>query len=139
MNPKTRLDAVVRIREVDEDRAKLTLAEAQRLARDAAAAVRSAAARAHVDERRGGTAADWAIVESAHIRALQDARQAEHDERAAAEKLGASRAHYVGARTRAEALRRVLEARRSEMRVAERSAERKAMDEVATLLYGRRW
>jgi len=44
----------------------------------------------------------------------------------------------VGARTRAEALRRVLEARRSEMQVAERLTEHKEMDEVASLLRCRR-
>jgi len=40
--------------------------------------------------------------------------------------------------TRAEALRRVLEARRSEMRVAESLTEHKEMDEVASLLRVRR-
>jgi hypothetical protein len=44
----------------------------------------------------------------------------------------------VGARTRAEALRRVVEVRRSEMHVAERLTELKEMDEVASLLRVRR-
>jgi flagellar biosynthesis chaperone FliJ len=109
----------------------MTLAEAQRLALATAAAVREAAQRALADERRSGTAADWTLIEFAHIRALQDARRAEIERRAAEEKLGV-------ARTRAEALRRVLEARRSEMRVAESLTEHKEMDEVATLLRCRR-
>ena len=138
MSPKTRLDAAVRVREVDEDRARMTLAEAQRLALATAAAVREAAQRALADERSSGTAADWTIIEFAHIRALQDARRAEIERRAAEEKLGISRARFVGARTRAEALRRVLEARRSEMRVAESLTEHKEMDEVATMLRCRR-
>ena len=138
MRPKTRLDAAVRVREVDEDRARMTLAEAQRLALATANAVREAAQRALADERRSGTAADWTIIEFAHIRALQDARRAELERRAAEEKLGISRERFVGARTRAEALRRVLEVRRSEMRVAESLTEHKEMDEVATLLRSRR-
>jgi len=138
VSSSTRLDAAVRVREVDEDRARMTLAEAQRLALATAAAVREAAQRALVDDRHTGTAADWTIIEFAHIRALQDARRAELERRAAEEKLGVSRERFVGARTRAEALRRVLEARRSEMRVAERLTEHKAMDEVASLLRGRR-
>jgi len=138
VNPKNRLDAAVRIREVDEDRARVTLAEAQRLAMKSAAVVHEAAKRALADHRGSGTAADWTLIESAHIRALQDARRAEVEKSAAEEKLGISRERFVGARTRAEALRRVLEARRSEMQAAERLSEHKAMDEVAVLLRGRR-
>ena len=138
MRQKTRLDAAVRVREVDEDRARMTLAEAQRLALATAAAVREAAQRALADERRSGTAADWTLIEFALIRALQDARRAELERRAAEQKLGVSRERFVGARARAEALRRVLEARHSEMQVAERLSENKEMDEVATLLRSRR-
>ncbi len=116
----------------------MTLAEAQRLALATAAAVREAAQRALADERRSGTAADWTLIEFAHIRALQDTRRAELERRAAEQKLGASRERFVGARARAEALRRVLEARHSEMQVAERLSENKEMDEVATLLRSRR-
>jgi flagellar biosynthesis chaperone FliJ len=138
VSPKTRLDAAVRVREVAEDRARMTLAEAQRLAQQTADAVREAAQRALTDERCSGSAADWTIIEFAHIRALQDARRAEVERRAAEEKLGVSRACFVGARTRAEALRRVVEVRRSEMHVAERLTELKEMDEVASLLRVRR-
>jgi flagellar biosynthesis chaperone FliJ len=138
VSPKNRLDAAVRIREVDENRARLTLAEAQRLALATAAAVRETAQRALADDRCSGSAADWTLIEFAHIRALQDARRAELEKRAAEEKLGVSRACFLGARHRAEALRRVLELRRAETRVAERLSEHKAMDEVATLLRSRR-
>jgi len=138
VNPKTSLDAAVRVREVAEDRARMTLAEAQRLALRTADAVREAAQRALTDERCSGSAADWTIIEFAHIRALQDARRAEQERLAAEEKLGASRERFMGARIRAEALRRVLEARRSEMQVAERLTEHKEMDEVASLLRCRR-
>lgn len=114
------------------------MAEAQRLALATQAAVRTAAARAMADERRRGSADDWSLIESAHIRALADARQAERDKLMADEKLGLSRAHFVGARTRAEAMRRVRESRLCELRAAERLGELKQMDEVATMLHGRR-
>lgn len=138
MSPPTRLDAVVRLREVDEDRARNKMAEAQRLALATQAAVRETATRALTDERRRGSADDWSLVENAHIRALADARQAERDKLVAEEKLGQSRQSFVGARTRAEAMRRVRESRLSELRTAERLGELKQMDEVATMLYGRR-
>jgi flagellar biosynthesis chaperone FliJ len=139
VSPKTRLDAAVRIREVAEDQARLTLAEAQRVARAAQAAVRLAAEKARADERCTGSAADWTLVESAHLRALQEARQAERDEQTAVEKLGASRAHYVGAHLRAEALRKVVDTRLAELAVADRSTERRNMDEIAVVLRGRRF
>jgi flagellar export protein FliJ len=138
VSPPTRLDAVVRLREVDEDRARSKMAEAQRLALATQAAVREAAARALADDRRRGSADDWSLIESAHIRALADARQAERDKMMADEKLGQSRQRFVGARTRAEAMRRVRESRLSEIRTAERLGELKQMDEVATVLHGRR-
>jgi flagellar biosynthesis chaperone FliJ len=138
VSPKNRLDAAVRIREVAENRARLTLAEAQRLALATAAAVHETTQRALADDRCSGSAADWTLIEFAHIRALQDARRAETEKRAAEEKLGVSRASFLGARQRAEALRRVLESRRAETLVAERLTEHKAMDEVATLLRSRR-
>jgi flagellar biosynthesis chaperone FliJ len=114
------------------------MAEAQRLALATQAAVREAAARALSDERRRGSVDDWSLIENAHVRALQDARQAELNKIMADEKLDKTREYFVGARTRAEAMRRVRETRRSEVRTAERLGELKQMDEVATLLHGRR-
>jgi flagellar biosynthesis chaperone FliJ len=114
------------------------MAEAQRLALATQAAVREAASRALADERRRGSADDWALIENAHIRALTDARQAERDKLMADEKLGLSRERFVSARTRAEAMRRVREARISDLRATERLGELKQMDEVATMLHGRR-
>ena len=114
------------------------MAEAQRLALATQSAVRETAARALTDERRPGSADDWSLIENAHVRALQDARQAELNKIMADEKLDKTREYFVGARTRAEAKRRVRETRRSEVRTAERLGELKQMDEVATLLHGRR-
>jgi flagellar export protein FliJ len=137
VSAKTRLETVFRLRETEEDRARLALADAQRdveTARD-----RLSAARAHAtdDHRRVASAAHWTLIESAHARALQEARQAERAVQAASEGLSQSRARYLGAHTRTEALRKAIEARRAEDVRAEAKAERKNMDEIAMLLYQR--
>jgi flagellar protein FliJ len=134
--PKTRLDVVVRLRERDEDRARRELADAQRQASAAEAAFREAALRAKHDARSRGTAADWELAESAHTRALWDARQAEHAVTAASEVVGTTRKTYIGAHSRAEALRRIVDTRRDEAVREADKAERKVLDDVATLMHG---
>lgn len=138
MKPKTRLDAVVKLRERDEDRARLDLAEAHRLVLAADRTAREAADVARQDDRARGCAADWQLAEHAHARALVEARQAERACHAASEKLGSSRQRYVGAHARAEALRRVVEARRFEVVREAEATERKHLDEVAMLQFVRR-
>jgi flagellar export protein FliJ len=135
--PKTRLDAVVKLRERDEDRARRELAEAQRQAQAAEQALRDAETRARHDARSSGTAADWALADHAHARALVEARQAERAAKAATDRLGSSRSHYVGMRARAEAVRRIVEVRRAEIVSQAETAERKQLDEIATLLFNR--
>jgi flagellar export protein FliJ len=131
---KNRLETVVWLRETEEDRARLAMADAQRHVAAATDALSAAKARARSDERRSASAAHWSLIESAHTRALQEARQAEHAVKAASDGLSQSRAHYLGAHTRTEALRRAIEARRAEEIRAEAQAERKNMDEIAMLL-----
>ncbi len=135
MKPATRLDAVVKLRERDEDEARSHLAEAQRRAAAAHAALEAARARAQTDERRAGSAAEWLLADAAHGRALVEARQAETQARASQEALGASRNRFAGAHARAEAMRRLAEVRRSEIISEHESRERKALDEAATLIY----
>lgn len=80
---------------------------------------------------------DWELIDTAHTRALLDARIAEHAVNAASEKLGSSRRQYVGAYGRAEAMRRLVETRRADaIRESER-AEAKVLDEIASLLFVR--
>jgi flagellar biosynthesis chaperone FliJ len=131
---KLRLETVARLRETEEDRARLALADAQRTVADATHALSLARARAATDERRLSSAAHWSLVESAHTRALLEARQAEHAVETASDSLSQTRTRYLGARTRAEALRRAVEARRADMARADEQAERKTMDEIALLL-----
>lgn len=137
MKPATRLDAVVKLRERDEDKARLDLSEAQRKALQAEAALREAMERARADERARGTAADWLLADVAHTRALGDARHAEHQVRAANEQLGARRTQYTSAHARAEAMRRLAETRRAEIIRDAEVRERKLLDEAAMLAYVR--
>jgi flagellar export protein FliJ len=131
----TRLETVHKLRETEEDRARLAMADAQRHVAAATDALSAARARASLDERRSASAAHWSIIESAHTRALQEARQAERAVQTASDGLSKSRAHYIGAHTKTEALRRAIETRRAEMTRAEAQAEKKTMDEIAMLLH----
>ena len=134
MSKKIRLETVFRLRETEEDRARQALADAQRHVADARSMLSAAQAKAAADDRRCASAAHWSLVESAHTRALQEARQAERAVQAASDGLSQTRARYIGARTKTEALRRAIDARRAEMARSEAQAERKAMDEIAMLL-----
>lgn len=135
--PKTRLDAVVRIREKDEDTARIQLSEDQRKQLAAVAALEEARTRARHDARTSGRAMDWELADRAHQRALLDARIAEHAVNAAEEKVGSSRANYVAAYAKAEAMRRVVETRRADIISEAEKAEAKRLDEMATLLFAR--
>jgi flagellar export protein FliJ len=135
--PKTRLDAVVKIREKEEDTARIQLSEDQRRELAAIQALAEARERARHDARTSGRAMDWDLADRAHQRALLDARLAEHAVNAAAEKVAASRENYVGAYSKAEAMRRVVETRRTELQKEAEKKEAKQLDEMAALLFSR--
>lgn len=135
MSGKTRLDTVFRLRETEEDRARKALADAQRDVANAKDQLSAATARAAADHRREASAAHWSLVENAHARALQEARQAEHAVQKASDGLTQTRARYIGAHTRTEAMRKAIEARRAEDLREQSQAERKYMDEIAMLLF----
>jgi flagellar export protein FliJ len=135
--PKTRLDAVVKIRERDEDTARIQLSEDQRKQLAAVQALAEAKERARHDARTSGRAMDWDLADRAHQRALLDARLAEHAVNAASEKVGSSRDKYVAAYAKAEAMRRVVETRRADIVKENEKAEAKRLDEMATLLFAR--
>jgi flagellar export protein FliJ len=135
--PKTRLDAVVKIRERDEDTARIQLSEDQRRQLAAVKALDEAKARARHDARTSGRAMDWELADRAHQRALLDARLAEHAVSAASEKVASSRQNYVGAYAKAEAMRRLVETRRADIQKEEAKADEKRLDEMATLRFAR--
>jgi hypothetical protein len=126
---------VVKLRERDEDAARLALAESERAAKAAAEAARRAAEHARKDGRSAGTAADWQLHDAAHGRALHDAVEAEKASGAADQHLVRSRGQYSSAYKRAETIRRVAETRRSEMIAEIEGRERKELDELGVLLH----
>lgn len=135
--PATRIDVVVKLREREEDAAKLKLADAQRHAMAADEALRLARLRAQQDERKSGRAADWLLADAAHSRALSDAHKAESHAKTAQQQLDGTRIQFTSTHARAEAVRRLAETRRNEIINEAEARERKALDELATLAYSR--
>jgi hypothetical protein len=129
----TRLDVVVKLRERDEERARLQLADAQRMALAARAAANDAQERARRDERGRGSAAHWELADAAHLQALREAKKAATAAQAADQKYDVTRGQYNGAYARAEAMRRAADSRRDIVLREIDAGERKAMDEIAVL------
>ena len=134
VKPKVRLDVVVKIRERDETRARLDLAQAQRQATAAENLAAEARRKAQHDERQGGRAADWELTEVAHVESLRQAARAERAAQAAGQQLHTSRQSYNSAYRRAESMRRLAELRRSEVIAEQELDERKQLDEIGLLL-----
>jgi flagellar protein FliJ len=135
VKPQTRLDVVVKLREKDEERARVELAEAQRAAAAAERAAAAAKAAAKVDLRGRGSAAQWELTEIGHFAALRAAAIAEKTAVAATEKVATTRNNWGTAYKRAESMRRVADARRAEIIAEQDSKERKELDEIGTQLY----
>jgi flagellar biosynthesis chaperone FliJ len=136
VKPKHRLDAIVKLREREEDRARSALADAQRKTVVAAETLRVAAARARQDERRFGLANDWELAELAQIGALREARQAELAAESAAKHLTRKLADFVGVHSRTEALRRVVKSRADEQLREAEVRDGKVLDEIAIFRHG---
>lgn len=133
MAPSTRLDPVVKLREREEQEARLRLADAIRKTAEARQALLDARLRAAADLRATGVAALWAMVEDSHARAIREVKRlAAEVDRAVAEEERV-RAEYVAAHRAAEAVRRVRETRREELRTEAARRERKELDELASL------
>jgi flagellar biosynthesis chaperone FliJ len=138
VKPAIRLDAVVKLREKDEERVRVELAEAQRAATAAERAATTARLRAREDERGRGMAAEWDLADHAHFRALREAVVAERAHHTACERLTTTRQKYATAYKRAETIRRVADARRADIVAEADSKERKELDEIGMLLHVRR-
>lgn len=135
---KTRLDAVVRVREREEDRALRLVADAETAAKRAAEQAAALKEAAQVDHRKAGDATTWELTETAHVRALSDARKAEKDAQRLQSEVTKVRVVYTSAHQRAEVVRRVAETRRDEARRELDKTEEKALDEVASMLWFRK-
>jgi hypothetical protein len=131
VKPKHRLGAIVKLREQEEERARLDLADARQKIASATAAQAAAATRARRDDRRRGSASDWQIADLAQGAALREARQAELAAETAAQHLTRKLADFVGVHGRTEALRRVVKARDEEQQRELEAGEGKAFDEIA--------
>jgi len=137
MQPKTRLDRLVQVRERTEDGALANLAKAREMLGRAQRRLGGAVAAAQADHRGSSDAAHWVVEEAAHVRALQDVRAARGDVSQAAAGEATARQGYVEARRDAESARRVAERKRAEIVRALAKAEAKRLDEVGTMAFNR--
>jgi hypothetical protein len=135
MARKTRLDVVVQLRERAEERATVTMAAAVRERYAADESLRASKERSRRDERRRGQAAEWQLSEAAHVRSLAEVRSAEETARLKAQLERAARAAHETAHKRAEAVRRAAAAKFADLVHNEESAERRSLDELATLMF----
>jgi len=135
VEPKTRLDKLVQVRERGEDAALETLARAQTSLGRATERLAGVRQEARSDGRGRGSAELWVVEEAAHVRALQEVRTAEQQVAAALKKEQVARVGYGAAHRDAEVARRVQEKKRSEIRDEREKREQKAFDEMATLRF----
>ncbi len=135
--PATRLDAVVRLKERDEERTRLELVRTAEATRRAKAAAEEALARTRQDSRKKDSAAVWEMHEAAHASALREAKLAADRANESRKHEDAAREKHQVARRNAEALRRVVETKREEIVQDQRRQERRESDEIASLLFGR--
>jgi flagellar biosynthesis chaperone FliJ len=135
MRPKTRLDSVIKLEEETEERRLREMAAAARQVKSAEEALTGARTAARTDHRRAASATDWLVAELAHARALGDVRSAETAVKTATNAEGASRQAYTQAHSKAEALRRVAQARVDEIVSAREKAESKELDEIGVITF----
>jgi flagellar export protein FliJ len=138
VEPKTRLDRLVQVRERGEDSALENLARAQSSLGRATVRLAGLRQEARSDGRGPGSAQLWVVEEAAHVRALHDVRSAEKDVAAALGQEQQARAGYSSAHREAEVARRVQEKKRSELRQARERRDERAIDELATLRFNSR-
>ncbi len=133
MARKLRLDAVVTLREREEQKAREALGLAVQATTAAQEALAAAEARARHDGRGRGPVEQWLVEEAARERALLEVKACRERLEAARKAETDARAKQVEAYQRAEVVRRVATARRAELDAADAKAENKAMDEFASV------
>lgn len=138
VEPKTRLDKLVQVRERGEDAALEKLARAQSSLGRATERLAGLRQEARTDGRDRGRSELWVVEELAHVRALQDVRTAEREVAAALKKEQQARLGYTAAHRDAEVARRVQEKKRAEIRDDREKKEQRSLDELATLRFNAR-
>src|SRR5436189_4973869 len=115
VRPKVRLDSVVKLEETREEKRLSEMSDASRALKAAEDRLAQRKADARMDLRRRASASDWLLTELSHTRALADVRAAEHAVKEATVASTASRDRYTQQYMRAEAMRRVADARADEI------------------------
>jgi len=137
MVPKTRLDRLVQLRERSEDRALSNLARAREILGRAQQSLSRAVAAASADNRAEADAAQWAVEEAAHARALQTVHRERGQVTQAAAGEAVAREGYVSARQQAESARRVAERKRADILRGLAKADARRLDEIGTMAFNR--
>jgi flagellar biosynthesis chaperone FliJ len=135
---RTRLDAVVEVKEREEDKAATVLARAEVAAQAASQKAVEARQLAMRDFRARNDIAQWEMMELAHHRALSEARKAEKEAERLRQAATTARTGYTVAHQKAEVVRRVADHRREEAAAALNRAEDKENDDAATLMFSRK-
>ena len=135
---RTRLDAVVQVKERVEEKAGQALARAESAVIAGKVKVEEARRAASQDFRSRSDISQWEMTELAHHRAIADAKKAQKDLEALQKSAQTVRAAYVSAHQSAEVVRRVATSRREEATRELNRVEDKALDETASLLHFRR-
>jgi flagellar export protein FliJ len=138
VEPKTRLDRLVQVRERMEDSALQNLARAQSSLGRATARLAGLRQAAQADGRGRGLVELWVAEESAHVRTLQQVRTAERDLSTALRGEQVARVGFTAAQREAEVARRVQEKKRRELRAQRDRRDQRALDELATLGFNAR-
>lgn len=133
-----RLDSVVRVKELEEERALKQLAQAQTAAQKAREEAKAARERVMNDARTSGLAEMWQLAEAAHHRARAELQRAEESHALMEKKLEKARAEHLVARNKAEAVRRVAQVRRDEMNAEIEKKETVRLDEIAAINFFRK-
>ncbi|GMU58383.1 MAG: hypothetical protein AMXMBFR34_01460 [Myxococcaceae bacterium] len=132
-----RLDVVVKVKAREEDKRLEAMAQAVRQVEVARSALRDAQAQADRDLSGRGVAADFCVYEAARARALEAVKRARLAVGAAEKAVESTRAAWVTARSQTDAVRRVADTRRAEVRQLADRQERRAGDDLTLMRFGR--
>lgn len=132
-----KLDVVVKVKAREEERRLELLAAAQRQVVAARKALRDAEAQADAELTTCGRAADFCVYEVARARALEVVKRARTALDVALQGEATARAAWVMARSQVDAVRRVADARRTEVRQLAETRERKSVDDLTLLRFAR--
>lgn len=135
---RTRLDAVVDLRERAKEKAERELADAQRELSQRRSQLDAAREVAREDHRAAGEVSHWLLVEAGHARALHLVRTQEARVLQSVRGEGAARVKVGFVQRQLEVVQRAADRKRSELRSAGEKAESKQLDQLASLLYSAR-